>query len=301
MSHSRCGDRGQARRPDPPGREPARCIVLGSVGVDEVVPLEEPLRPGTHLQGRSGERRLGGGAANTGLMLAHAGHHVSLVTALGSDAPGDWILNELERWGLDTAAVVRLPGASTRSLVLLDPDGERTIVNLHRCLEPEPPARLLDLPGEALYVRSRELHLAPLLAARLSTTLVVAHVPPTEAGARPAQVLVASASDLGPRERRSPWKLGKSVAGDALRAFVLTRGAAGAESFSPGHRLRVAAPQVEAVDSTGAGDVFAAGLVHALAGGAPFSEALAKGCAWGAAAVTVPGLPSREAIRALAG
>ena len=54
-----------------------------------------------------------------------------------------------------------------------------------------------------------------------------------------------------------------------------------------------------AVDSTGAGDVFAAGLVHALAGGAPMETALVTAVAWGTAAVECEGLPPRERILAL--
>jgi sugar/nucleoside kinase (ribokinase family) len=272
----------------------ARCVVVGSVGVDEVVRLERSLRAGAHLQGRPTERRLGGGAANTGVALARAGHKVTLVAAVGKDTDGDWVLAELQGAGLDTSPVVRLPDPTTRSLVLVDPDGDRTIVNLHRCVEPKPPARLLELPAEVVYVRSRELNLAGLLAARVATTLVVAHVPPVEAGARPAHVLVGSVADLSAAERRSLWKLGRSVAGEVLRWFVLTRGPDGAEAVAPGLRLRAAAPRVDAVDTTGAGDVFAAGIVHALLAGMEMPAALELACAWGAVAVTSPGRSSGE-------
>jgi sugar/nucleoside kinase (ribokinase family) len=278
----------------------ARCIVLGSVGVDELVWMEQPLRPGAHLRGRAGERRLGGGAANTGIALAQAGHRVTLVSSVGHDADADWILGELTSAGLDTSAVARLDGPSTRSLIVVDPDGERTVVNLHRCAETEPPTRLLDLAADVIYVRARELELAPLMAARLEQALVVAHVPPTDAGSRPAHVVVASASDLSGAERRSLSKLGRAVAGESLRWVVLTRGPEGASAFAPGRRVRAVAPKVQAVDSTGAGDVFAAGLIHALAGGVPMRDALELACAWGAAAAAVPGMPTRESIRALA-
>ena len=59
------------------------------------------------------------------------------------------------------------------------------------------------------------------------------------------------------------------------------------------------APLVTVVDSTAAGDVFAAGLVHALALGRPTRAALETAVAWGAAAVACPGVPSRETIEGL--
>jgi sugar/nucleoside kinase (ribokinase family) len=62
----------------------------------------------------------------------------------------------------------------------------------------------------------------------------------------------------------------------------------------------VSAPRVQVVDTTGAGDVFAAGLVHALALGKPMPDALQTAVAWGSATVTCLGVPGPEAIRELA-
>ena len=80
----------------------------------------------------------------------------------------------------------------------------------------------------------------------------------------------------------------------------MTRGARGASAFSSRERLDVPAPRVSVVDSTAAGDVFAAGLVHALVGGQPMAEALRTATAWGAAAVACAGLPDAETICSLA-
>ncbi|HSD67306.1 MAG TPA: PfkB family carbohydrate kinase, partial [Vicinamibacteria bacterium] len=64
-------------------------------------------------------------------------------------------------------------------------------------------------------------------------------------------------------------------------------------------RLAVPAPVVPVVDSTAAGDVFAAGLVHGLALGRPTRALLETAVAWGAAAVACPGVPRRETIERL--
>lgn len=276
-----------------------RIVVVGSVSIDEVVALRQPLRAGAHLDGRERGRRVGGGAANTAIPLAFAGHAVTVVSAVGTDPEGSTILGRLSEAGIDTSKVMRRAGPSTRSLVVVDPGGERTIVNLHRCREEGPPRRLRTLPADVIYVRSRELDLAPILAGRLDSALVVAHVPPSGSGVRPAHVLVASAADLSDDERLAPWETGRRAAGEALGWIVVTRGAGGAEAHSADRRLQVSARDVEAVDSTGAGDVFAAGLVHALASGAPMEAALATAVAWGTCAVECGGIPSRERIREL--
>lgn len=281
----------------------ARIVVVGSVAADEVVRLEEPLREGGHLQGRDGGRRLGGGGANTAVALAAAGHAVSLVAAIGDDECGAWQAAQLAAAGVDTAALARVTGASTRSIVLLDPAGERTIVNLARAAEAAPPRRLLALAADLVYVRSRAPGLAPLLAGVAARAVVVAHVPPLGDGSLPARVILASASDLDGAALADPLAAARRVAGPRLDWMVLTRGAGGAEAFAAtGATLRQAAPVVECRDSTGAGDAFAAGLCHALAGGRAMADSLAVAVRWGAEKVRHYGsaLPA-EAVRALLG
>lgn len=279
----------------------ARIVVVGSVAQDEVITLRQPLREGCHLEAAGTDLRLGGGGANVAIPLVRAGHHVVLVSPVGSDEVGEWLLDQLGTAGVDLAGVVRTGGASTRSVVLVDPRGERTILNVNRCREAGPPLRLRDLGGEAVYVRTRETDLRSLLEEVADRATLIAHVPPLAPLARPAHVLVGSASDLAPEFLADPWTGGCVVAGERLRWMVVTRGALGAEAFSSSERLTAPAPAVDVVDTTGAGDVFAAGLVHGLVSGHPITRALESAVAWGAASVGGRGLPSRDVILRLCG
>ncbi len=263
----------------------ARIIVIGSAAQDDVVWLREPLGPGRHLEAGNRALRLGGGGANTAIPLHRAGHQVVLAAPVGQDAVGDWLIAQLVAAGLSSAALARVPGESTRSLVLIDPEGERTIVNLHRCREPHVSDRLHRVEADAIYIRSRELEIGHWLAARAADALVVAHMPPLAAGSRPATVLVGSESDLPPAFLADPWSAGRAVAGEALRWVVVTRGADGAEAFGACQHLSAPAAAVDVVDTTGAGDVFAAGLVHALVQGRAMDDALRMAVGWGTATV----------------
>jgi ribokinase len=278
----------------------ARIAVIGSIAQDDVLWLGQPLRDGRHLEARKRKLRLGGGAANTAVPLHHAGHRVALVAPIGADAVGEWLLAKVQSFGLDCAAISRVPGESTRSLVLVDPEGERTIVNLTRCRDVATVERLRGIDADAFYVRSSDAAIGPLLRDRVDRALVVAHVPPLEVGVRPANILVGSESDLPAEFLASPWDAGRGVAGDSLRWVVVTRGARGASAYSASERLDAPAPRVRVVDSTAAGDVFSAGLVHALVGGRPMVEALRTAVAWGTAAVECPGLPEAETVARLA-
>lgn len=279
----------------------ARIVVVGSVASDEVVRLDERLREGQHLNGIHCGTRLGGGGANTAVALAAAGHEVFLVTAIGDDAAGQWQLDRLREAGVDISAVARVPGPSTRSICMVDNQGERTIVNLGRARENAQPTRLRDLPADLVYVRTREIGLAPLLVEAARSSLVVAHVPPIEDGVFPAHVVIASASDLPAGMVRDPLPMAHRVAGDLLRWVVMTKGGDGVLARSArGEALSAPALPVRAVDSVGAGDAFAAGLCHALANGATMADSLAQGCHWGAAKVAQEGSAlTAEAVRSL--
>ena len=124
---------------DKEARALARIVVVGSVAQDDVVTLRQALCAGCHLDAAGRKLRLGGGGANTAIPLRHAGHEVALVAPVGGDDVAEWLLAKLQGAGIDVSAVVRVPGGSTRSIVLVDPGGERTIVNLHRCRETGPP------------------------------------------------------------------------------------------------------------------------------------------------------------------
>jgi len=278
----------------------ARIAVVGSVGEDTVVHLDAPLRVGAHVEGRGLAVRLGGGGANTAVPLALAGHAVSLVAAVGNDAVGARLVDELKAAGVDIAPVrVINGGRTTRSVVMIDEAGERTIVNLHRTVEAEPPARLLDVAAEWLYVRSRALDLAPLLLRKAECSRIVAHMPPCADGGRPAHVLIGSQSDLGPGVLDDPWAAAQRIAGDLLEWVVVTRGARGAVAFGRKRRIERQARAVEVLDTTGAGDSFAAGLIHGLAGDLDMDGALDVAIAWGTEAVLWEGsqLPAAAMAR----
>ena len=84
----------------------------------------------------------------------------------------------------------------------------------------------------------------------------------------------ATRSDLAPSDvtEAASWLL-SAAAGSAL--LVVKRGPSGCFAVGPdGTELAVPAPAVEVADTTGAGDAFNAGLVHALASGVGWSDAL---------------------------
>jgi ribokinase len=266
----------------------ATILIIGSVAWDEVVRLDTPLRAGSHNEGQWVGRRVGGGAANTAFALLRAQDMPRVISAVGTDPAGAELVAEFERSGVDVHLIDRSAPSTTRSLILLEASGERTVVNLTRATL-SVPLDLAAFPGVCCYVRSADPALTPLLARQVENGTVVAHVPPLKTAFRPAQVLVGSAFDLDERTLADPFAAGRRVAGDRLQWMVVTHGPDGAIAYGDGSRIEERAPRVEVVDSTGAGDVFAAGLVHALAGGQGMERALKTAVKWGAVSVGYEG------------
>jgi sugar/nucleoside kinase (ribokinase family) len=250
-------------------------VVLGDLMVDVVARVSGPLARGSDTPARISVQG-GGSAANVAAWAAHLGAPVALVCRVGDDDRGRAAVAELA--GVDLHAAVDPERPTGTCVVLVEPGGERTML-------PDPGANDGPVPeiplGEHLHVVGyallrggpRESALAAIRRAQ-AAGMTVSVDPSSWAllrrGAIPAVDL------LLPNEREA-----KSLDGE----MVVKLGARGARWGD----VHVPAEPVAVVDTTGAGDAFAAGFLTARLGGAPPREALAAGCRVAARAVTQVG------------
>jgi len=270
----------------------ANFLVIGALALDRPVWLEGGLERGGRTAGRSLEgrlgARLGGGGANAGVALTKAGHRVNLASLVASDDGGDQAIALANAAGLDTALVGRRPGESRTTLILIEPDGERLVLGLDLdraklVLPPLPsPRDHPDIQPDGVYVRAA-VPGAEAWAAAARGPVVVHWPAPAYAG--PADVVVCSADDLQPDVLSDPFEAARRVFGPRLPAIIVTHGADGACAHTADGQITARTPPVQVIDATGAGDVFAAGLLEALCAGASLAASLSHACAWGARAV----------------
>lgn len=264
---------------------PLRILCVGGVNLDEAIRLDGALTPGEGAIGRSLGPRPGGGAAIAAAALAQAGHAVTVAGVVGDDPHGTMLRSVLEGLGLDISGVQERPGPTTRALVLIEPTGERTIIGVggYRAEELDGSA-LLGGGYAAVLTKLHAPDVPKIMAAHWAKgALTVGVLPRRGRAPLAAQVLIASEADLTPEERGEPLRLGQSMCGEALRWVVVTRGARGSEAFGvDGSHHTAPAEPVAVVDVTGAGDVFAAGLIDALLRGEGIEAALRRGTSWAA-------------------
>lgn len=282
--------------------------MVGDLATDVLVVPAGALAVGSDT---TGVVRIGGGgqAANTAAWLAAAGARAVLVAAVGDDEAGRARVAELIETGV-SCAVRAHAGVATGSVVVLASAGERTMIAdraaalllagddvaaaVAEALDPGH----LHLSGyPLLHPGPRAAGLAALAAARhrgLTTSVDAASAEPLrQVGAAAfldwvggVDLLLANVDEAtvlsGPGSAEQQAATLTAVA----RHVVVKRGAGGAVWHSAdGATAQVAAPVVPAVDPTGAGDAFAAGLLSAWCAGAEPAAALAAGAALGAEAV----------------
>lgn len=247
----------------------AHILVVGSVNVDRVWRLNGPLRDGARISYDSVETRYGGGGYFTGRTLLARGHKVRLLTRLADDAAGRLCRTMLEQTGIDTSLVTMIDDVTRPFDILVDPVGERTILYSGR--SPRPP--IADIPAggaDLVYLNVQRMRDSASEAA-LGRTCVVSQIPLIVEERRPAHVLLASRSDVGPDG--SIFAAAQLRAGPSLRSLVLTDGAAPVRIFDTTGETQIPVPACPPVkDTIGAGDVFAGGFIDAYVRGGNVAE-----------------------------
>ena len=222
----------------------------------------------------------GGGGGIAFAQLEKSPAEVHFYTALGNDEAAAQVALQLAKTSGRIHAAKRA-GPHTRDVVLVTPDGERTIVVVG---EPLHPRRADPLPWELLagcdaaYFTAQDP--AALAAARAARILVVSARRRSSliASGVQADVVVGSAGD--PREA---WSLADFVVPPA--ALVLTEGKDGGRVITASGSARFPAPAAAPSGGCayGAGDSFAGALVFHLAAGLPLLEACTRAGPFGAA------------------
>lgn len=105
-----------------------RILVVGSINMDIVNRVRSHPRPGETVPGLGVAYHPGGKGANQAVAAAKAGSDVRMFGAVGSDAFGDTLLANLNRFGIDASLVQRVDGPSGLAFITVDAAGENTII-----------------------------------------------------------------------------------------------------------------------------------------------------------------------------
>lgn len=282
--------------------------------------VERRPKPGETVTGADLTLFPGGKGANQVVAAARLGAEASMLGRVGEDAFGAELVENLRNNGVDTTRVESLSRSPTGSaFITVTPDGENAIIvspGANRGFGPrEVEAAARDIRKASVLVAQLEVNVeavdsAARLAEESGARFLLNLAPPREV----PNTLLRLSDPLVVNEHEAAFLLGDEQTSDeAARGLldlgpasvVVTLGAEGAVLAAKGITQRFPAPEVEVVDTTGAGDAFVGALAAKLAKGTTLEDAVPFAVFTGAVAVTREGaqrsLPTQEEVAKLSG
>jgi ribokinase len=285
-------------------------LCIGDIDVDLLIQVDKLPTRDSKVNGKLAQRAPGGMAGNVAVALARLGAEVRVLGRVGDDSEADFVVRSLENSGVDARHVLRMPDVATFTCVsLLAPDGEKSLIKLmtpayrpavedltDRVCEGVSHIHLTSIGDAALCRRIGEIKRASGVSASLD-------IERSDCCAD-AAVLADCVGDfdivLCNAESRSyvDFVLGRSLA-ELACVVVTTQGADGARVEAGGLTHQSPGFAVQALDTTGAGDCFAAACLYArLAMKREWPDALKfANCA---AALSTTGLGAQSAAPSVA-
>ena len=284
----------------------------------EAVRLYEAMGPGREISG--------GSAGNTAAGLAALGLRAAFIGQVADDQLGGIYRHDIEAQGIDFLVPARSDvGATARSLILVTPDAQRTMntyLGAAQMLE-RSSMDLAAVADSAIVYLEGYLWDPAAPRAAMAAAIEAAHA----AGRKVAFTL--SDTFCVDRHREGFWQLIRNGKIDILFAneaeaasmamvndveeaigylaksvptLVVTRSEAGATAVSGSERADVPAEPIERlVDTTGAGDLFAAGFLAGEARGLGLAKALKLGAIAAAEVIQHYGARPEKDLKGLAG
>ncbi|MFL6748888.1 MAG: adenosine kinase [Sphingomicrobium sp.] len=274
----------------------------------------------------AGREISGGSAGNTAAGLAALGFKAAFAGQVADDQLGKIYQHDIESQGIDFLVPARSDvGATARSLILVTPDAQRTmntflgaaqllergsiddaavadsaIIYLEGYLwDPQEPRAAMEAAIEAAHANGRKV------AFTLSDTFCVdRHRDGFWQLLRDGKVDILFANEAEAASMAMVNDVEEAIAelAQAVPTLVVTRSEAGATAVSGGERADVPAEAIERlVDTTGAGDLFAAGFLAGQAKGLGLQASLKLGAIAAAEVIQHYGARPEKDLKALAG
>jgi sugar/nucleoside kinase (ribokinase family) len=269
-------------------------ICSGNIVFDTLVrPVDDLHWGGTTFVDRI-EWHAGGNGCTTSRVLAILGVPVRLLGAVGKDEPARFLLERLREAGVDTARIEHVDSPTSSTVGLVRPSGERKFFHCHGASN-DALANGIDFTPElgagAAHYHMSGLFVLPRLRPLGADVLRRAHAAglstsfDTNWDPRGAWM-----SDLAPclpeidylfmNEDEARMITGHTDAAKAadvvlaggLKTAVLKLGGRGCAIYTAEREFLCPAFDVDVIDTTGAGDCFAAGFIAAMLGGANLEE-----------------------------
>jgi ribokinase len=301
-------------------RARGKVVVVGSVSVDVTAFGRRTPAPGETVLGESFTLVMGGKGANQALAAARAGAATSMIGCVGDDLFRSLVLTGLSDGGVDTSAIATVPGPTGVAHIRVNAGtGQNDIVMIplaNSSLTPgfaEKKLKEVASAGDVLLLqleipRETAVH-AAVVARQLGMTVILDPAPasalpdelwPTLDIVTPNESEASRLVGFEVNDSESAARAGGLLMDRGVETVLITLAERGVVEVTTSGVRRMAAPEVEVLDSTAAGDAFVGTLGASMVQGLSWDESVNRAIHAGALAVTIAGastsLPTAQAV-----
>jgi ribokinase len=295
-----------------------RIVVLGSTNIDHIAKVKKIPVPGETVGDGIYSKAFGGKGFNQAVAATRAGGNVTFLSSVGEDEDGKKIISYLQKFGADTEKVIYKNESPTgTAFIFVDESGENSIVvspGANKEFLVEEVKSLSKVISEADYlVMQMEIpfdcvEAAAEIAISNNTFVLLNPAPACELTKKlisMVDLLVLNETECETISGRRIDSVGIEKMAEVLvemgaKSVIITLGANGSYFLNGENKGKFPAYKVNAIDSTGAGDVFCGALTSYLADEMDISGAIKFASAAAALSVqklgAAPSVPDKEEI-----
>jgi ribokinase len=284
--------------------------VIGSINMDLVTSTSKIPKVGETVLGQSFHTIPGGKGANQAVAAARLGGDVTMIGAVGDDSFGKTLVDHLTNQGINMKTIMEVKGVSTgiASIIVSEADNSIIVVpGANNYITP----KIIEKHEERIKASSillLQLEI-PLESVIRAVELAKKHGIPTILNPAPIQKLSKELLEMvdyvTPNEHEQALLFASLDGSDhelekLKEKCIVTKGSKGVMIYKNGEKIEIPSIQVEAVDTTGAGDSFNGALAYALCEGLEIEEACRFANVVGAISVTKlgaqTGMPTKKEV-----
>lgn len=287
-----------------------KILVFGSYNIDKVYTMPRLPKTGEDIYCTKYEIHVGGKGLNQALALAKAGAEVSVAGKVGAD--GNYLTDYLKDNGIDVSDIDFSGDYTGHTIIQVDPEGQNQMIlfgGANQQVTEEYCDKILEKHKDTeLILMQYETSCVEYMLKKAHSMGIKTAINPSPYVDKVKELPFDCIDSIIVNEYEGCSITGMENPEDALKALyekikgqvILTLGGDGALYYDGSEIIKVPAFNVNAVDTTGAGDTFTGYCYYSLVSGESPENALKMGCAASAIEVTKPGaaetIPDRNEV-----
>ncbi len=248
-----------------------RVAALGTCNIDFIMKVPRFTLADDEVDIEKLKISLGGSASNFAVALSRVGVDVGIIARIGDDNFGRYATQKFEKEGVKTARLLNLTESTGMAFIAVDADGERSIytsmgANAKFALEKEDieyikGSRLLHVTGMYKEVVEEATRYSDLISLNPGTVLSSFGIDSLEKIIKRAHIIFLNEKEVSLLTGEDQEVGAELLVDLGVPLVVVTCGKRGASLYTTGGMIHSTPKEVDTLDTTGAGDAFAAGFI----------------------------------------